>query len=192
MKKLSYLLLPMMLLLLSSCAGTTNVTTIDQTGRQVPMPHYVLKSMDDNFQVLYYWSKHSGYRDLDGTPLTYPTYFDFTKKNQKINTKEVTKIVLTIEVLNANLRPYELWERSTMHDRNRMTISRGGRLAHSNQRMRVYEFELPLHQEYEFVDYSIDLVDESGMPIMHFGSYEYEILKAKKKGGDSISHFSKN
>lgn len=181
MKKLSYLL-PIMLLLLSSCASQ-NITTVDQTGRIVPMPHYVLKSMDDNFQVLYYWAKYSGERDLDGTAITHPTYFDFTKDDE-INTRKFSKIVLTIEVLNRDNRPYELWERSAMHDRSGRSVSRGGRLAHSNQRMRVHQFELPINPEYQFVDYAIDLVDSSGMPIMHFGSYEYEILKLRKKGGE--------
>lgn len=183
MKRAKLIFIPIMLILLASCASQ-NIMAIDQTGRQVPMPHYVLQSMDGNFQVLYYWSKHTGGRDLDGTPLSYPAYFDFTK-DHKVDPKKVSKVVLTIEVLNRDRKPYELWERSVMHDRVGRVITRGGRLAYSDQRMRVYQFELPIDEKLKTVDYAIDLADSSGMPIMHFGSYEYVVGNSSWKGGDT-------
>ena len=80
------LILPIILLLLLGCA-TTKITAVDQTGRQVPMPHYVLRTMDGNYQVLFYWAKHKGVRDLDGTLISKPSYFDFFKHDE-INPKE--------------------------------------------------------------------------------------------------------
>ena len=168
-------------ILLVGCA-TPNITAVDQTGRPIPMPHYVLHSMDDNYQVIYYWAKYTGGRDIDGTPLSFPAYFDYTKDDE-IDPSKVSKVTLTIEVLNRDRRRYELWERSVMHDRQGRFISRGGILGFSNQQMRVFQFELPIDKNLKTVEYSVDFVNSYGQPIMFFGSYEYEV-KSTGKGGE--------
>lgn len=176
-----------MLLFLFGCA-TTNLTAVDQTGREVPMPHYVLRTLDGNYQVLFYWAKHKGVRDLDGTLISKPTYFDFFK-HDKIYPEDVSKVTLTIEVVNPKKLRYELWERTIIKDKMGRNISRGGLLGYSNQRERTFVFDLPIDEELDYVDFSIDFVNEDGDPVVHIGDYVYDIVSSQnhKKGGESLS-----
>lgn len=186
MKMKNMVPLIILLLFIFGCAST-QIKAVDQTGREIPMPHYYLKTMDGNFQVLFYWAKHHGVEDLDGTVLSQPTYFDYFR-DDFVDPKKVDKVTLTVEVINPKKLRYELWERTIIKDRFGRTISRGELLGYSNQYQRTFVFKLPIDEDIEDVDFGIDFVNQDGQPVVHIGSYTYEVgVKSHKKGGEGFS-----
>lgn len=184
MKNAQYVALSILLLFVIGCA-TQQIQVTDQVGREIPTPHYFLKTIDNNIRVLYYWSYQTGgTQDLDGTRMSHPVYFDFTQ-HAKISTKEIYAVTLTLEIANDKLERYELWERSFMKDRQGRTISRGGLLAYSNQRYRQHRISLPLSPDLQMVEFAVDLVDGTGMPIMRFGEFKYDV-KNPTRGGERV------
>ena len=168
--------------------GVKHVTAIDQTGRQIPMPHYVLHTMDGNYQVLFYWATHEGIQDLDGTIISKPTYFDYMRQMDVINPSKTPKVTLTVEVINPKKLRYELWERTIIHDRNDNIISRGNMLAFSNQYSRTFIFTMPIDQAIKTVEFGIDFVNHEGQPVVHIGDYNYEVRSQNyRKGGELYS-----
>jgi len=167
--KVMKMMSPIILLFLLVGCATSNMIAVDQTGREVPMPHYMMRTMDGNYQVLFYWATHEGVQDLDGTILSKPTYFDFFSEMKEINPRKISKATLTVEVINPKMLRYELWERTIIHDRDDNVISRGRMLGFSNQRSR-------------------DFVNFEGQPVVHIGDYNYEVRSQNHmKGGELYS-----
>lgn len=186
--KVMKMMSPMILLLFLFGCATGSMIAVDQTGREVPMPHYMMRTMDGNYQVLFYWATHEGVQDLDGTILSKPTYFDFFSEMEKINPNKVSKVTLTVEVVNPKMLRYELWERTIIHDRDDNVISRGRMLGFSNQRSRTFTFTLPIDQAIKTVEFGIDFVNFEGQPVVHIGDYNYEVMsQIHRKGGELYS-----
>jgi hypothetical protein len=191
MKMASKVMPAIMLLFIFIGCATSNMIAIDQTGREVPMPHYMLRTMDGNYQVLFYWATHEGVEDLDGTILSKPSYFDFFSEMKEINPNKTSKITLTVEVINPKKLRYELWERTIIHDRNGNVMDRGGMLAYSNQYSRTFTFTMPIDKEIKSVEFGIDFVNSDGDPVVHIGDYNYEIQsQIYRKGGEFKSTVS--
>jgi len=187
MKTIKLAVSMILLSFLFGCA-TGSMIAVDQTGREVPMPHYVMRTMDGNYQVLFYWATHEGVQDLDGTVLSKPTYFDFFSEMKEINPNKISKVTLTVEVVNPKMLRYELWERTIIHDRNDNVISRGKMLGYSNQRSRTFVFTMPIDQAIKTVEFGIDFVNFEGQPVVHIGDYNYEVRsQINMKGGELYS-----
>ena len=187
MKTIKLAVSMILLSFLFGCA-TGSMIAVDQTGREVPMPHYVMRTMDGNYQVLFYWATHEGVQDLDGTVLSKPTYFDFFSEMKEINPNKISKVTLTVEVVNPKMLRYELWERTIIHDRDNNVISRGKMVGYSNQRSRTFVFIMPIDQAIKTVEFGIDFVNFEGQPVVHIGDYNYEVRsQINMKGGELYS-----
>lgn len=186
MKMASKVMPAIMLLFIFIGCATQNIQVTDQVGRQLPTPHYMLKTIDNNIQVLYYWAYHiDDKKDLDGTPISQPIFFDYMKNNGKTIPSNVKAITLTLEILNVKQERYELWERTLINDRNGNFSSKGGIIGFSNQRYRQFVLTLPYSPDLTKVEFAVDFVDSTGMPILRFGEYEYKVY-SNMKGGVSF------
>jgi hypothetical protein len=172
------------LLLLVGCAAPKLYIT-DQTGRSVPSPSYVLYSSSSHpLQVTFYWSSTKIKKDLDNSTHKIPTFFNFTKP-QTFDVGEVDSLLLIMEVHNPKELKYQLWEVYTASDRKGNKLLRDQMIAESNFRYRRHVVNLPYNVNLKRVSYGVQVIDNSGIPVMNIGDVVYRIVDMKK-GGDMI------
>ena len=176
----------MMSLLLIGCSTTTNLKIIDPTGRDIPSPHYVLRSLYNGMTATFYYASLSVRKDIDGTIIQRPTYLPM---NQIYTTISLSELVLIIEISNPKKVKYKVWEHSSIKKwKKNSGETRGVELAKSNLEYRQFVFKMPMDSEIKEVSYGVSICEEeSGEPIMYFQDFRYKIKK--KKGEEVIDYF---
>ena len=175
MRKRFYLPL-MIMLFVVGCATTIKPTYVDPTGRQLPIPHYVLQDLSGELTFTFYYTLFEKYKDLDGTVLRSPQYLDLLKFHE-FERSEDSEIVLTIEVLNPKQIEYYIWQKVRVVNQDNTISYLGGELASSNSRYRCYNFQLPKNNTVKEVNFGLDVINSYGNIIMRIGDFRYEITK---------------
>jgi hypothetical protein len=161
-------------LLIVGCATTIKSTYVDPTGRQLPVPHYVLQSTSDKMQATFYYALLKGKKDLDGTTIRIPTYLPL--KEQEIQFEKNNILELTIELLNMNQSRYVLWETYRIVYENNHVSYCGKRLATTNFNYRKFECLLPYSKDIKKVEYKIE-IQSKGLTVMTIGNFQYVLKK---------------
>ena len=164
-----------LLLLCIGCASQ-QINLVDSAGRLIPTPHYMLQSTADlNIQTISYWTKYKSKQDLDGSIILDPIYFPYTEE-YKFSMKKYSHATLTVEVLNPKNVKYKLIEKVTVNGKY-SKISRRI-IGMSDLQYRQFTINLPFRKEdMGKIRYGVDLITIDGFPIMHFGNFNYKLIK---------------
>jgi len=164
-----------LLTLVVGCA-TIKANYVDQTGRQLPIPHYMLQNMSGDLMFTFYYTLLNVNKDLDGTILETPTYVCMASFH-KIKLSHYKAITLTIEVMNPKETEYNLWEKYTSVDVEGNKTYNGTNLAKSNAKYRQFIFNLPFSSDIKEIVYSIEVSDKNGDMILNIGDLHYALVK---------------
>ncbi len=157
---------------LIGCATNTNLKLIDPTGRDLPSPHYVLKSIQRNLAATFYYISLTKVKDLDGTTISKPTYLPLHKV---YTTEPTTELKLVIEISNPERIGYKLWKEVSIENKSGH-IAMGTELAKSNLEYRQFVLSMPNNSEIKEVFYNVSIYDnESTLPLMYLGKFHYKI-----------------
>lgn len=171
-KKVTILI--MLLSVVVGCATTIKPTYVDPTGRQMPVPHYVLQSTSTKIQAMFYYTLWNGKKDLDGTLIETPTYLPM--KPQEIQFQKNKLLALTIEILNPNKSEYVLWATYEVVYENNSKSLHGQKLAMSNLNYRAHSIALPYSSTIKVVDYKVEILCK-GQPVILIGNFHYVLTK---------------
>jgi len=162
--------------LLSGCVTTAPKVDLRQyTGRPVANPSYTLEDMQGNkLTATFYYTVYTSLQDIDGSIHLRPNFLNLYE-NHEFKPKKIVKVTLNIEVWNPKGVTYSLWERTIINQKKGGDITRGGRIAMSNLKYRMFIYELPLLKSYKKVKHGLVMVDSKGRTIFHFGDFKYEI-----------------
>lgn len=161
-----------MLLFLLGCAGAPKVSLVDQGGRTMPTPHYVLKSTDKNVSVLFYYTAYSTEKDLDNYEILVPKYLNLYQSHS-ISLKKYKRLVMNFEVQNPTNEKYSVWETIEWRDEKDADKATGRRIGYSNRSYRSFTVEMPYGKNYKDIKYGMFLRAADGRIIMHFGEFKY-------------------
>ena len=176
MKKRSVLLI--LCLFLIGCSTTTNLKLIDPTGRELPKPHYVLKSFYGSITATFYYASLSEIKDVDGTIISKPNYLSMYPTH---TIKPTDTMMLVIEVSNPHKIEYEVWEDVTIKQKENGVKVIGAELASSKLAYRQFLLAMPNSDEVEEVIYRAKIFEpRSSMPIIRFGTFHYKIKKERE------------
>ena len=164
-----------LLTLVVGCA-TIKTNYVDQTGRQLPIPHYVLQNMSGDLTFTFYYTLLKVNKDLDGSALRIPTYVSMASFH-KIKLSNYKAITLTIEVMNPKKIEYNLWGKYTSVDAEGSKTYNGSNLAKSNAEYRQFVFNLPFSSDIESVIYNVEVSDKNGDMILNIGDMHYKLVK---------------
>lgn len=174
MKKL-LLIIMFISFLASGCASPPKVDLRQYTGRPVASPSYTLKDMQgNNLTATFYYTAYTAIKDIDGTGFLIPNFLNLYEKH-KLNPKKIIKVTITIEVWNPNKITYSLWERTTINQKEGGDMIRGGRIAMSKLKYRLFNYNLPFLKDFKEVKHGLVMVDSKGCTVFHFGDFKYEI-----------------
>lgn len=176
MRKKNIILLVILCIFLIGCATIVKPTFVDPTGRQLPVPHYVLQDMSGDLTFTFYYTLLNVNKDLDGTILRIPTYIHLASFH-KIKLSEYKAITLTIEVMNPKKIEYNLWDYYTSVDVKENKTYNGSRLAKSNAKYRQFDFNLPFSPDIKQVVYSVEVSDKNGDQMLNIGDLHYALVK---------------
>jgi len=165
-------------LFLIGCSTTTNLKLTDPTGREIPSPHYVLKSFQNNIVATFYYIYLDKQKDIDGTIINRPKYLPMCKNFVGDTSSE---LLLVIEISNPNKTKYKIWETINIEFQDKTREIRVSELAKSNLGYRQFMCKMPIGNEIKEVSYEVRMLNESDIPVMIFGDFHYKI---KKKGGE--------
>jgi hypothetical protein len=164
--------IPIMLLFLIGCVGAPRIDLVDQTGRSMPTPHYVLESTDKKVAVLFYYTVYSAEKDLDGYEILVPKYLNL-HVSHNISLKKYKRLVMNFEVQNPTKEKYTVWETIEWRNGNKADVATAKRIGYSNRRYRSFAIEMPYGKGYKNVKYAIFLRSSKGQTIMHLGEFKY-------------------
>lgn len=164
---------------LIGCSTRANLKIINPTGRDLPSPHYVLKSMQRNLVATFYYISLSKVQDIDGTMIPKPKYIPLHKV---YTTEPATELMLIIEISNPERIEYKLWKEVSIEDKNGHT-EMGAELAKSNLEYRQFVLSMPNNSEIKEVFYNVKIYEnKSERPLMYLGNFHYKI-----KGKEVVS-----
>lgn len=180
-KRICFFILPMMLLLISSCA-TPKVEIRQETGRKLADPCYTLMDMQGTgIEANFYYAAYKPIKDIDDTTHYTPTFLKLTDENDPINIEEYDKVILTLEVWNPKQIVYEIKETVKIKRSVNPRLEQWGwPLAKSKLKYRYYNLQLPLGPELDEVTYGITLYVQN-QEIMRFGDFTYEVHNGRKE-----------
>jgi hypothetical protein len=164
--------IPIMLLFLISCMSAPKINLVDQSGRSMPAPHYVLKSTDKKVAVLFYYTAYSTEKDLDGYEILVPNYLNL-HVSHNISLKKYKRLVMNFEIQNPTTEKYTVWETIEWKNGDKVEMATGRRIGYSNRKYRNFTVEMPYGKDYKNVKYAIFLRSSKGQTIMHFGEFKY-------------------
>ena len=160
--------IPFMLLFLFGCAAP-KLDVVDQTGRTMPNPHYVMRSIDKSISVLFYYSVISIEKDLDGYDIPVQKYLPLNQHNY-ISMKKYKYIMVNVEVRNPTEKEYAIWEMVTWKPSTSEDSASGRRVGYSNRSYRSYTIQLPKENK---VKYRLQLLGAGGNLLMFLGDFKY-------------------
>jgi hypothetical protein len=161
------------LLTFASCA-TIRPMVVDQTGRKLPSPHYVLQSIEYPIRVLFYYSAIEEVVDSDGTIIANPKYLDFFTIHD-VFAEKVKAITMTIEVFNPTGIEYSLYEQTLAKYRKSPETQTGMVLNESKMPFRQFVYELPYGYDIRDIDYNIKVVVNDNDAMM-LGPFRYHLI----------------
>jgi len=163
----------LVVMLLTGCA-TIQPQVVDQTGREIPSPHYVLTGTDYPIAVLFYYSANEHIIDADGTVINKPKYLDFFSHHD-IFAEKVKAITLTIEVKNPYGIEYTLYKHERIEMRNVGEVQTGETLNSSKLPYRQFVYELPYGQDIKDVEHRVVLMVDNH-EILKIGDFRYHLI----------------
>jgi len=170
------ILLVTLLFFIVGCATTIRPTYVDPTGRQLPVPHYILQDMSGEIMFTFYYTAFKSKKDLDGTILRIPTYLSLSSLH-KIKLSEYELITLTIEVMNPQRMEYRLWGQYISISKTENKIIVSNMLGKSNTSYRYYTFRLPFSDSIKEVIYGVSVYNKDGNHMMNIGDFHYMLIK---------------
>ncbi|HUW05417.1 MAG TPA: hypothetical protein VMW01_04075 [Williamwhitmania sp.] len=172
-KELCYLVAAVFLTFFAvgGCA-TQNLDIVDQGGRQIPTPHYIMKSLDKSVSVLFYYTAISTEKDLDGYEVPISKHLALNQQNY-ISMKKYKTIMVSLEVQNPTNQEYSIWEMIQWKSNGGIDEARGQRVGKSNRSYRSYTIQLPYDEKYKNVKYTLQLLSSGGKTLMFLGEFKY-------------------
>lgn len=179
MKNMKSIIVILIMFFLVGCSTISNLKLVDPAGRELPNPHYVLRSLSNGMTATFYYVAMSEQKDIDGTIISRPTYISMTKIYKA---KPTTKLLLVIEISNPKKVHYKLWSKSHTrfwkkirgrHER----IFAGSLLAESRLEYRQFLIDMPVNRKIKDVTFGAQLYGEDGIVLMYFGDFHYQIKK---------------
>lgn len=171
---LKQLFLFVSLIFIISCASHPNITVISPLGEPIPRPSYILKTLDKNFQVTFFYSAIGGVKDLDNTIQPVPKFLD-KNINHILSFKKINKLIVTIKVFNPKRISYTIYQGEAIKFKNGgdlRSLSVSGR---SNLIFRTFEIELPFRKAITSAKVHFEIQKQDGSILIRTGTMEYHI-----------------
>lgn len=163
------------IMLLTVGCATIKPVVVDQTGREMPDPHYVLQAVGQPLRAVFYYTAYEELTDVDGTVIAVPKYLDFLTTHD-IFAENIKTLTLTIEILNPNRIEYLLYQQTKIEGRKLGDERQiGGPIYKSVLEHRQFVYNLPIEKDVRDVDQyvSLSINDDE---IMRFGHFQYHLI----------------
>jgi len=168
-----YLALMIIIVETQGCATNPEVKVVDQTGTQLPLPHYFIRTINGDLNITYWYEAVYEIKDLDGTKIVQKVYLD-KHKFFEMDRRKYTGLKMEVVVYNPDLIKYTLVERGMLITSKNQEVRFGGVVGQSKMGHRVFVFKLPTDYQIKRAEYNVDVFDDKYNLLSVIGPFNYK------------------
>lgn len=179
MKKLRFIILPILFLMVVGCATQPKINLISAAGESLPNPYYIAVSTSKTTQLkaIFYYVGYSAIKDADRSTQYHPVYLD--RRTRDIQLKTFKKLQVVVRVFNPTEAYYEVHShtsRTIKINKKWVPEMRHGVIGASKLQYREYTFDLPLEIGVKDAANAITLSSKYGKEIyLSTGRFSYRL-----------------